>query len=58
VLELPLTPAGVDRDPEAYWRERVLEAGFAIDRLDRIERRNGGDPYIVIVATPAPSPRS
>lgn len=58
VLELPLTPAGVDCDPEAYWRERVLEAGFAIDRLDRIERRNGGDPYVVIVATPAPSPRS
>lgn len=53
VLELPITPAGVEADPEAYWRERVEEAGFSIQRVRRVERKGGGEPYIVFVAEPS-----
>lgn len=53
VLELPIAPEGVEDDPETYWRERVTEAGFSIERAKRVERRRGGEPYIVIVATPS-----
>lgn len=55
VLELPLTPEGVERDPEAYWRERVLAAGFEIRTLDRVDRKGHGDRYIRLAATPAPA---
>lgn len=53
VLELPITSEGVDTDPEIYWRERVERAGFEITRIKRVERRQGGEPYIVIVAEPS-----
>lgn len=52
ILELPLTPDGIDRDPEVYWRERVLGAGFDVEKLDRVDRRGHDEPYIVIGATP------
>ena len=52
LLELPLTPDGVSRGPEPYWTDRVTAAGLGIESLERIER-DGGDPYLVIVATPA-----
>lgn len=52
ILELPLTPTGIDHDPEEYWRERVLAAGFEIRTLDRVNRRGHDEPYVVIVATP------
>ncbi|WP_339104767.1 class I SAM-dependent methyltransferase [Haloterrigena salinisoli] len=51
VLELPLTPDGVARDPESYWADRVTAAGFRIESFDRLER-DGREPYIAIVATP------
>nr|WP_303650310.1 class I SAM-dependent methyltransferase [Halalkalicoccus sp. NIPERK01] len=52
VLELPLVPDGAASDPETYWRERVAEAGFSIERVKRVERTRGGEPYIVLVAAP------
>ncbi len=52
ILELPLTPDGVEDDPEHYWRERVLGAGFSIERLERVERSGEREPYIVLVAEP------
>ncbi|MFC6903724.1 class I SAM-dependent methyltransferase [Halalkalicoccus tibetensis] len=54
VLELPITPEGVESDPETYWRERVAEAGFSIERTKRVDRRRGGEPYLVIIAEPNP----
>lgn len=54
VLELPIVPDGVD-DPEAYWRSRVAEAGFSVERTKRVERPGGGEPYILVVAEPSPS---
>lgn len=54
VLELPIVPDGVD-DPEAYWRSRVAEAGFSVERTKGIERPGGGEPYILVVAKPSPS---
>jgi ubiquinone/menaquinone biosynthesis C-methylase UbiE len=53
VLELPIVPDGVESDPETYWRELIAEAGFAVERMKRVERRRGGEPYIVIVAEPS-----
>lgn len=53
VLELPLVPDGVDREPEGYWRECVSAAGFRIEAVDRIERGRSDEPYLVLVATPA-----
>ncbi|MDG5819232.1 class I SAM-dependent methyltransferase [Natronococcus sp. A-GB7] len=54
ILELPLVPDDVagDPDPEAYWVDRVLEAGFEIERLERLELAGRAEPYIVIVARP------
>lgn len=52
VLELPLTPDGVTAPPAAYWRDRISEAGFDIETIERIERTRHNDPYILIVATP------
>jgi SAM-dependent methyltransferase len=52
VLELPLTPGGVDADPESYWRERVLDAGFEIERLDRVDRKGRDDQYVLLIARP------
>ena len=52
ILELPLTPEGIEDDPERYWRERVLEAGFSIGSLERVERPDGKEPYLVLVAEP------
>lgn len=54
VLELPLVPDDVagDPDPEAYWVDRVLEAGFEIETLERLELAGRTEPYIVIVARP------
>lgn len=51
VLELPIVPDGVGVDPETYWRERIAEAGFSVERVKRVDRRRGGEPYVVIVAT-------
>lgn len=58
ILELPLVPDGVegDPDPEAYWSDRVLEAGFEIDALERLELSGRPEPYVVIVARPATDP--
>lgn len=52
ILELPIVPGKIDRDPEEYWRERVLAAGFEIRTLDRVDRRGHDEPYIVIAAAP------
>jgi ubiquinone/menaquinone biosynthesis C-methylase UbiE len=53
VLELPIVPEGVERDPESYWRERIAEAGFSVRTTKRVERTRGGEPYVVIVAEPS-----
>jgi SAM-dependent methyltransferase len=53
VLELPVTPDGVDRDPEAFWTERVEAAGFDLRYVERVPRP-GGEPYLVVVADPSP----
>lgn len=54
ILELPIAPDGVDASPERYWRTRVADAGLAVRTVERVPRRGGGgDPYLVIVATPA-----
>ncbi|EMA59852.1 class I SAM-dependent methyltransferase [Halorubrum lipolyticum] len=53
LLELPLVPDAVDASPERYWRTRVADAGLAIQTVERVPRRDGGEPYIVLVATPA-----
>lgn len=55
VLELPVVPDGIESDPEMYWREQVDGAGFSVEGAKRVERRRGGEPYVVIVATPSPS---
>lgn len=54
ILELPLVPDDVadDLDPEAYWVDRVLEAGFGIESLERLELADREVPYIVLVARP------
>lgn len=52
VLEIPTTPDGVDRDPEPYWTERIAAAGFRLERVERLARRDGGEPYLIVVATP------
>jgi SAM-dependent methyltransferase len=52
VLELPITPDD-DDDPEEYWRSRVSEAGFEIERVERLRRKRGDGRYVIIVATPA-----
>jgi hypothetical protein len=52
LLELPITPAGVD-DYEAYWRRCLEDAGLRVERVTRIERpRRPGKPYVAIAATP------
>lgn len=51
ILELPITPDNAD-DPPKYWRERVSEAGFAIETFERLQRRQDDGQYAVIVATP------
>ncbi|WP_144798991.1 class I SAM-dependent methyltransferase [Halorubrum depositum] len=53
ILELPIAPDAVDVSPERYWRTRVADAGFSVRTVERVPRRGGGDPYLVIVATPA-----
>jgi len=53
VLELPIVPDGVDVPPERYWRTRVAEAGLAVRTVERVPRRDGGEPYVVLVAAPA-----
>lgn len=52
ILELPIVPDHVDRSAPRYWRDRVVAAGFAIRTVERVERRDDGDPYVVLVATP------
>jgi SAM-dependent methyltransferase len=56
VLELPLVPDGVSRDPDRYWTDRASAAGFRIETVDRIEREGAPDPSLVIVASPADRP--
>jgi len=52
LLELPITPPGVD-DDEAYWRRCLEDAGLAVQRVTTIERRRRpGEPYVAIAATP------
>lgn len=53
VLELPIVPDGIENDPETYWRERVTEAGFSVQTVKRVDRRRGGEPYLVFVAMPS-----
>lgn len=40
-------------DPVDYWRERIADAGFAVERAERVRR--GGEPtgYLIVVARPA-----
>ncbi|MFC6716740.1 class I SAM-dependent methyltransferase [Natrialbaceae archaeon GCM10025810] len=59
ILELPLLPDGVptDRDPEAYWSDRVSAAGLRIDLLERVDRPGSDEPYVLIVAAPASGAR-
>ncbi|AGB37560.1 class I SAM-dependent methyltransferase [Natronococcus occultus] len=54
VLELPLVPDDVedDPDPESYWSDRIVEAGFEIEALERLELAGRAEPYIVVVARP------
>lgn len=52
VLELPVVPDGIESDPETYWRERVVDAGFSVQWMKRVER-TGGEPYVMLVATPS-----
>lgn len=53
VLELPITPDGVAAPSEEYWHERVTEAGFDIETIERLDRKRRDDQYILIVATPS-----
>ncbi|MDZ5809972.1 class I SAM-dependent methyltransferase [Halorubrum sp. AD140] len=53
LLELPIAPDAVDVSPERYWQTRVTDAGLAIRTIERVPRRGGGEPYVVLVATPA-----
>ncbi|MFA9427148.1 class I SAM-dependent methyltransferase [Natronorubrum sp. A-ect3] len=62
ILELPLLPDGVETDcnsgsgakpdPESYWTNRVTDAGFTIETVERLERPGKREPYISIVASP------
>ncbi|MFU8869234.1 class I SAM-dependent methyltransferase [Natronococcus sp.] len=54
ILELPLVPddVGDDPDPESYWSDRVLEAGFAIETLERLELADREEPYILLIVRP------
>lgn len=52
VLELPITPEETSVLPAQYWRERVNEAGFTIETIERVERKRREDQYVLIVATP------
>jgi SAM-dependent methyltransferase len=52
ILELPITPDGVSDDPAAYWRNRVKEAGFDIETMERLQRKQGDGRYVIIIATP------
>lgn len=52
VLELPLTPAGIDADAEGYWLERIEDAGFRLGTVRRVPRRGADEPYLLVVATP------
>jgi SAM-dependent methyltransferase len=52
VLELPITPDDAPASPEVYWRERVAEAGFTIETVERFDRKRRDDRYVLIVATP------
>lgn len=52
VLELPITPEDAD-DPEEYWRNRVSEAGFEIERVERLRRKRVDGRYVIIIATPS-----
>jgi SAM-dependent methyltransferase len=55
ILELPITPDGVSNDPSEYWRNRVSEAGFDIETVERLQQKQGNGRYIIIVATPGRS---
>lgn len=52
VLELPIVPDRVDRSAPRYWQDRLVAAGFVVRTVERVERRDGGDPYVVLVAAP------
>jgi SAM-dependent methyltransferase len=52
VLELPITPDGVDRDPEVFWTGRIEAAGFDPLYVERVPRP-GREPYLVVVAEPS-----
>jgi len=49
ILELPIVPGSAD--PEQYWRDLVVGAGFSIDAVHRPGWKDGRD-YVVIAATP------
>jgi SAM-dependent methyltransferase len=58
VLELPITHAEGGADPATYWRERVADAGFAIETVSRVPRRSEGADYVLVIGTPAtPTPQ-
>ena len=52
VLELPLTPAGVDAEPAEYWLERIEEAGFRLETVRQVPRRGTNGSYLLVVASP------
>lgn len=53
ILELPITPADTSVEPTTYWRRQLTDAGFTVDRLERIGSDRRAEPYLVVVATPA-----
>ena len=53
ILELPIVPERIDASPERYWRTRVGDAGLSVRTAARVPRRDGGEPYVVLVAAPA-----
>lgn len=58
ILELPITPEETETDPETYWRERVTGAGFSVETVKRVERKRGGEPYLVLRCRPRGSTAS
>lgn len=54
VLELPITHDGATDAPAEYWPALVEEAGFEVDRVREVPRRDSEGAYVVVVARPGP----
>lgn len=51
VLELPIIhDDGID--PERYWKERVVAAGFTVEQVCRVPRHSVSSAYVIVVGTP------